>query len=241
MQAGSDAQQHNYDSRYSKPFRTLKAALAAANMCDRILLRRGQVHSGPVGIYAPNVTIMAEPLLPSQGDARPLLRCAAAGPERPCIIMGEGLYGGAAHITLSGFDVHMTGSSGATCIQLNEGQGGGSSPYWSYFVRAAGKEAWARPYTLLQVRSGVSCACAILGLYNLYEHNMTTESLAASGVWGPTDRPRPSAHTLCRTWTSAAAATTALSCPPSCAAWCCIACAYMTCRDRVSKFGVAAS
>ena len=41
-------QDHSYESSYKKPFKTVAAAVAASNQCDRILLRGGQVHAGPV-------------------------------------------------------------------------------------------------------------------------------------------------------------------------------------------------
>ena len=38
------------------------------NQCDRILLAGGKVHTGRVGIYRPNVTIMTNPASSSRWD-----------------------------------------------------------------------------------------------------------------------------------------------------------------------------
>lgn len=98
-QTGVD-QEPRYDSNYTRPFKTLKAAIVAANMCDRILLKPGQVYVGRIGLYRPNMTIMADPAASggAAGAPRPVVRCTRAADET-CIIMGDGLYDGAAHVS----------------------------------------------------------------------------------------------------------------------------------------------
>jgi hypothetical protein len=56
----------------------------------RILLKGGQVHAGPVGIYRPNVTITTNPA----DSTRATLQCDAAT-TGPCIILGDGDMDGA--------------------------------------------------------------------------------------------------------------------------------------------------
>ncbi|KAG2501539.1 hypothetical protein HYH03_000046 [Edaphochlamys debaryana] len=132
--AGNDAQAFNYDSNYA-PFKTIQKALISINQCDRILLRGGQNHVGGFGIYRPNVTITTHP---ADLPARAKVVCIATGAV-PCIRTGEGFYGGAAALNLYGFDVQMGPTTTGSCIHLNEGSGGGTSAYWSYYLPAAGK------------------------------------------------------------------------------------------------------
>ncbi|KXZ43751.1 hypothetical protein GPECTOR_81g201 [Gonium pectorale] len=134
---GKDSQQFNYDSTYASPFKTIQAALTAINQCDRILLKGGQSHPGFFGIYRPNVTITTNPAdLPANGRAT--VSCTAPR-DTPCIRAGEGLYGGAAALNLTGFDVVMGGGASGTCIQLNEGAGSGVSAYWAFYLAATGR------------------------------------------------------------------------------------------------------
>ncbi|GLI68052.1 hypothetical protein VaNZ11_012347 [Volvox africanus] len=137
---GTDSQAFNYDSNYSYPFKTVGAALAAINQCDRVLLKGGQSHVGGFGIFRPNVTVTTNPAdLPG---ARATVVCSPATTgANPCIRTGEGLYGGAAAITLANFDVVMSGSSSSSCIHLNEGAGSGTSAYWAFYLAARGLRA----------------------------------------------------------------------------------------------------
>lgn len=64
--------------------------------------------------------------------------CTTTG-ATPCIRTGEGLYGGAAALQLYGFDIVMGGTAAGSCIHLNEGSGGATSAYWSYYLKATGK------------------------------------------------------------------------------------------------------
>ncbi|GIL52654.1 hypothetical protein Vafri_8455 [Volvox africanus] len=137
---GTDSQAFNYDSNYSYPFKTVGGALVAINQCDRILLKGGQSHVGGFGIFKPNVTITTNPAdLPG---ARATVVCSPATTgANPCIRTGDGLYGGAAAITLVNFDVVMSGSSSSSCIHLNEGAGSGTSAYWAFYLAARGLSA----------------------------------------------------------------------------------------------------
>jgi hypothetical protein len=56
----------------------------------RILLKGGQVHAGPAGIYRPNVTIATNPA----DGTRATLQCDATT-TGPCIILGDGDMDGA--------------------------------------------------------------------------------------------------------------------------------------------------
>lgn len=113
----------------------------------RVLLAGGKTHSGRFGIYRPNVTITTDPA----SSARATVSCANTGTDdaSPCIIAGDGFYDGAAHLTLKNFDIVMTAGSGP-CVQLNEGQGSGGSPYWDFYIQARQLQASNYPYTVLQ-------------------------------------------------------------------------------------------
>ena len=140
---GNDNQAFNYESNYVS-FKSISKALVNINQCDRILLRGGQTHLGPFGIYRPNVTIMTNPT----DTVRATVLCAST--DRNCIITGEGLYHGAAEITLSNFNIVMTGgASVSNCIMLNEGYGGGSSPYWKFYIETAKRQQYSRGRTLI--------------------------------------------------------------------------------------------
>ncbi|KAG2482863.1 hypothetical protein HYH03_018209, partial [Edaphochlamys debaryana] len=149
---GSDDQDHNYESAYA-PFRSVAAAVAAANMCDRVLLAGGASHKGPVGFFQPNITLMTDPAdLGSKGRAT--LLCTSTG-DTPCVRTGEGLYGGAAALTITDINIVMSpppaeiygpaasksgsGYSYAPCLMLNEGSGGGWSSFWDFWVASSGR------------------------------------------------------------------------------------------------------
>ncbi len=51
------SQAFRYDSNYAQPFATLQKAIDASNQCDAIHLAGGAVHSGPIYINKPNITI----------------------------------------------------------------------------------------------------------------------------------------------------------------------------------------
>jgi hypothetical protein len=133
---GHDNQTFDYLSNY-KPFRTIQQALTNINQCDRILLRGNQTHYGNFGIYRPNVTIMTHP----DDDIRALVFCNNTANSN-CIMFGDGFYDGAAAATLSNFDIKMAGVGGFDCIHLNEGYGGGYSPYWKFYVDKSGRSAY---------------------------------------------------------------------------------------------------
>ena len=56
-----------------------------------------------VGIFTPNLTLMTDP---RDAPKRAMLLCTGTG-TTPCLRTGEGLYGGAASLTFSNFDVAM--------------------------------------------------------------------------------------------------------------------------------------
>jgi hypothetical protein len=143
---GNDAQAFNYNSLYAEPFKTIQAALISINQCDRILLTGGQIFPGPFGIYRPNVTIMTNP----NHKSRAVVNCVNTAGKN-CIMTGSGFYDGAAELTLVNFDIAMSGDegSGGDCIRLNEGYGGGSSPYWKFYVETSGRKKYSRGRTLI--------------------------------------------------------------------------------------------
>ncbi len=108
--------------------------------------------SGPQDLPPPfppchQVTITTNPSdLASSGRA--LINCTAPR-DTPCIRAGEGLYGGAAALSLYGFDVVMGGGATGTCVQLNEGAGSGTSAYWAFYLAATGRQPTT---TVLAVR-----------------------------------------------------------------------------------------
>jgi len=155
--SGSDAQTFNYQSNYSRPFKTIQAALISINQCDRVLLKGNQTHWGHFGIYRPNVTIMTDP----RDSIRATVRCDNVG-KSPCIIAGDGFYDGAAELTLSNFNLVMSGKSTSTCIQLNEGYGGAYSPYWRFYVENSGRANYSRGFSLIE-RMDIS-GCALAGV-----------------------------------------------------------------------------
>jgi hypothetical protein len=83
------------------------------------------------------VTILTNPVDLAAGH-RATVVCGSATGANPCIRTGSGLYGGAAAINLTNFDVVMTGSASGSCIHLNEGAGSGVSAYWAFYLAARG-------------------------------------------------------------------------------------------------------
>ncbi|EFJ49544.1 hypothetical protein VOLCADRAFT_89861 [Volvox carteri f. nagariensis] len=155
--SGQDNQVFNYDSNYTYPFKTVGAALVAANQCDRILLKGGQNHTGGFGIFRPNVTIITNPAdLPM---SRATVVCSSATGANPCIRTGGGLYGGAAAINLANFDVVMSGGASGSCIFLNEGAGSGTSAYWAFYLAARGKQP-----TLSYIQNLTLTDCGLHGI-----------------------------------------------------------------------------
>lgn len=142
---GDDNQPFNYESAYSKPFKTINQAIISLNQCDRILLRGNQVHAGPFGIYRQNVTVMTHP----DDNIRAVVKCDNIG-SRNCIMFGDGFYDGAAAATLINFDIVMTGESSGDCIRLNEGYGGAYSPYWKFYIEESKRGMYDRGYTLIK-------------------------------------------------------------------------------------------
>ena len=155
---GTDAQAFNYQSNYTT-FRTIMGALISINQCDRVLLKGNSTHVGPIGICnytltntnlkayvfllfssdRPNVTIMTDP----RDSVRATVVCENIG-ESPCLITGNGLFDGAAEVTLSNFNMVMSGESFSTCIQLNEGNGGAYTPFWEFYVKNSGFQNYSR-------------------------------------------------------------------------------------------------
>ncbi|KAG2453896.1 hypothetical protein HYH02_002102 [Chlamydomonas schloesseri] len=153
---GSDWQSWKADSSYG-PFKTVGKALELINQCDRILLRAGQTHVGPFAIYRPNVTITTHPADLAAGSGRAVVTCPAATGATPCIRTGEGLYGGAAAVQLTNFNVVMAAGTTGSCIHFNEGAGSGSSAYWAFYLASTGKAAAAPTHSVISDMALTNC------------------------------------------------------------------------------------
>ncbi|KAG2434080.1 hypothetical protein HXX76_007808 [Chlamydomonas incerta] len=173
--AGSDWQSWSKKSNYG-PFKTVGKALELINQCDRILLRAGQNHVGGFGIYRPNVTITTHP---ADAPARAVVTCPLATGATPCIRTGEGLYGGAAAVRLTNFNIVMAAGTTGSCIHFNEGAGSGSSAYWAFYLASTGKAAAAPTHSVISDMSLTACGLHGIKL-STFVRRVRMEGLAIS-------------------------------------------------------------
>jgi len=146
---GNDAQGYNLDSAYSEPFKTAQAAHSGANPCDRILLKGGQDHAGPLYLGRTNITVTTDPDDLAAGLQPAFLMCNDLESEN--CIHAEGNVGGkqAVHLTLTDFNIAMTGGGG-DCIRMNAGFGGGSLSFWDFYVAGSTTGNYSRGHTLIK-------------------------------------------------------------------------------------------
>jgi len=173
----------------SAAFKTVQAAVDAALPCDIIALAGGQTHVGPVAVRMYNLTIRTDPT--TSGKA--VLSCPPNNRDQACVFVGEGgnTEGGPA-LTLENFDIRMTGGAPYSCVHINEGSGGGTTPWWTSYIVGHGWDraptATRRDVRVTTLRNIAMSGCGEHGLkLSTYIHDVrvtgiTIDSVGGSGI-----------------------------------------------------------